>query len=168
MIPHNNYFALGCPVFAPTDVIEKSIDFPNLTPYQLQILDVLKNKQQKSDYDIELATQILVCTHYDVLGVNENDKQSVLRNAYRNLAVKHHPDKGGDAAAFQPVNEANQVLSNDGTKTMYDAILAIARKIKLDAESAAFQAEQAAKREAKKKDKQSRANGGKGKLVGEA
>jgi curved DNA-binding protein CbpA len=37
---------------------------------------------------------------------------SQIRRAYRNLATKQHPDKGGDPAAFKLVQTAYEVLSD--------------------------------------------------------
>ena len=33
---------------------------------------------------------------YDILGVKPGDDDSTIKNAYRKLAKKHHPDTGGD------------------------------------------------------------------------
>ena len=43
-----------------------------------------------------------------VLGVNVNDPVDTIKKAYRTLASKHHPDKGGDTAKMQSINAAYQ------------------------------------------------------------
>ena len=48
--------------------------------------------------------------YYEILGVSEDATQDDLKKAFRKAAVKHHPDRGGDKAKFQEMNEAYQVL----------------------------------------------------------
>ena len=43
-----------------------------------------------------------------------------IKKAYRNLAMKHHPDRGGDEAQFKQIQEAYNVLSDDDKKHEYD------------------------------------------------
>jgi molecular chaperone DnaJ len=58
--------------------------------------------------------------YYDVLGVNRKASKDEIKKAYRRLAHKHHPDKGGDEAEFKKINEAYQVLSDDKKRSQYD------------------------------------------------
>jgi len=58
--------------------------------------------------------------YYSILGVSKNSSQQDIKKAYRSLAHKHHPDKGGDATRFQQVKEAYEVLSDPHKKQMYD------------------------------------------------
>lgn len=62
--------------------------------------------------------------YYEVLGVSRTASSDELRKAYRQLALKHHPDRNqGDAAAetlFKEVNEAYSVLSDDQKRAVYD------------------------------------------------
>ena len=46
-----------------------------------------------------------------VLGVPEDASLDALRAAYKRLASKHHPDKGGDIEQFRQVQAAYEALS---------------------------------------------------------
>ena len=50
--------------------------------------------------------------YYKILGVNKNATKSEISRAYKNLALKLHPDKGGNEYLFKKVNEAYKVLMN--------------------------------------------------------
>jgi molecular chaperone DnaJ len=58
--------------------------------------------------------------YYDVLGVGKLASKDEIKKAFRTLAHKHHPDKGGDAEKFKEVNEAYSVLSDDSKRAQYD------------------------------------------------
>lgn len=62
---------------------------------------------------------------YRILGVAESAAEEELKNAYRKLAKKYHPDSHpGDKECekmFQAVNEAYSVLSNPQKRKEYDA-----------------------------------------------
>lgn len=62
--------------------------------------------------------------YYKVLGVNKNATDAEIKNAYRKLARKHHPDLNpNDKEAnrkFQEANEANEVLSDPEKRKKYD------------------------------------------------
>lgn len=49
---------------------------------------------------------------YKVLGVPRTASLQEIKKAYRSKAQKHHPDHGGDAWAFEQVNEAYRHLQN--------------------------------------------------------
>lgn len=59
-------------------------------------------------------------THYDTLGVSKTATFEEIKAAYRKLALKHHPDRGGDAAKFQEITHAYEILSDPEKKSMYD------------------------------------------------
>lgn len=44
-----------------------------------------------------------------------------IKKAFRKLAAKHHPDKGGDLDHFQKLSEANDVLSDPEKRKLQDA-----------------------------------------------
>ncbi len=59
--------------------------------------------------------------YYTILGVSKNASNQDIKQAYRKLAHKYHPDKkGGDEKKFKQINEAYQVLSNDQKRAQYD------------------------------------------------
>ncbi len=58
--------------------------------------------------------------YYKILGVEKGASQDEIKKAYRKLAVKHHPDKGGDEAEFKKINEAYQILSDPQKRAQYD------------------------------------------------
>lgn len=58
--------------------------------------------------------------YYDVLGVHKQASEEEIKKAYKKLAMKHHPDRGGDAEQFKKINEAYAVLTNPEKKMMYD------------------------------------------------
>lgn len=59
--------------------------------------------------------------YYEILGVSESASQDEIKKAYRKLASKHHPDKGGDTATFQEIQEAYDIIGNEQSRQEYDA-----------------------------------------------
>lgn len=59
-------------------------------------------------------------SHYDTLGVSKSATPEEIKKAYRKLASQHHPDKGGDTAKFQQIEEAYRVLSDPAQRQQYD------------------------------------------------
>jgi tetratricopeptide (TPR) repeat protein len=63
-------------------------------------------------------------SYYHVLGLNQNATPEEIKEAYRKLAKKYHPDANqGDPEAeekFKKINEAYQTLTNDSKKDLYD------------------------------------------------
>ena len=58
--------------------------------------------------------------HYQTLGVAKNATPDDIKKAYRRLAGIHHPDKGGDTAEFQKIEEAYRTLSDPEKRRQYD------------------------------------------------
>jgi len=58
--------------------------------------------------------------YYDILGVEKKATQDDIKKAFRKLAQKHHPDKGGDEAMFKEITEAYSILSDDRKRREYD------------------------------------------------
>lgn len=57
---------------------------------------------------------------YEVLGVEKTADAKEIKKAYRKLAVKHHPDKGGDEHVFKEINAAYEILSDEEKRKVYD------------------------------------------------
>lgn len=51
-----------------------------------------------------------VSNPYRVLGCVETDSDEVIKERYRALARKHHPDAGGDEATMRSLNEAWEAI----------------------------------------------------------
>ncbi|KAG6691030.1 hypothetical protein I3842_10G043700 [Carya illinoinensis] len=67
--------------------------------------------------------------HYKILGLNRNATKDEIKEAFRKLAVKFHPDKHSQSPnsvrenatlKFKQVSEAYEVLSDDRKRTHYD------------------------------------------------
>ncbi len=59
-------------------------------------------------------------THYETLGVAENATAEEIKQAYRKLAMQHHPDRGGDAEQFQKIQQAYGILGDQNARQQYD------------------------------------------------
>tara|TARA_B100001094_G_scaffold331814_1_gene401484 strand:+ start:28674 stop:29795 length:1122 start_codon:yes stop_codon:yes gene_type:complete len=57
---------------------------------------------------------------YDILDISPNANENEIKKAYRKLAVKHHPDKGGDSEKFKEISSAYETLSNSEKRQKYD------------------------------------------------
>lgn len=68
-------------------------------------------------------------THYEVLGVERDATQDKLRHAYRQQAMRWHPDKNpgntGAEERFKRLAEAYQVLSAPASRQEYDRRLEV-------------------------------------------
>jgi curved DNA-binding protein len=64
--------------------------------------------------------------YYDILGVASNASEAEIKNAFRTLARKYHPDVAKDKAGaenkFKEINEANEVLSDSEKRRKYDEL----------------------------------------------
>jgi curved DNA-binding protein len=58
--------------------------------------------------------------YYELLGVSKTASPDEIKKAYRRLAAKHHPDRGGDTAKFQEIQAAYDILSDSNKRAQYD------------------------------------------------
>mmetsp|Transcript_17238 Transcript_17238/g.30225 ORF Transcript_17238/g.30225 Transcript_17238/m.30225 type:complete len:430 (+) Transcript_17238:38-1327(+) len=59
---------------------------------------------------------------YELLGVDRQASSSEIKKAYHRMAMKHHPDKGGDPETFKDIQRAFEVLSDSEQRERYDAM----------------------------------------------
>ena len=63
--------------------------------------------------------------YYKILGISRQASQSEIKNAFRNLALKYHPDRNKEPNAnetFINTYEAYEIVSKEHSKKLYDQI----------------------------------------------
>src|SRR5438067_1718125 len=62
--------------------------------------------------------------YYEMLGVNRDADEEAIKNAYRRLAMKHHPDRNPDnpkaEELFKEAKEAYETLTDANKRAAYD------------------------------------------------
>ena len=58
--------------------------------------------------------------YYNTLGISKSASEADIKAAYRKMALRHHPDRGGDEKKFKEVTEAYETLSDPQKKQMFD------------------------------------------------
>lgn len=58
--------------------------------------------------------------YYSTLGLKRGATPEEIKKAYRSLAMKHHPDRGGDEKKFKEISQAYEFLSDPEKKNMID------------------------------------------------
>jgi len=59
--------------------------------------------------------------YYTILGADEDAAQRDIERHYKRLAVRHHPDRGGDEEEMKAINEAYRVLGSEASRRAYDS-----------------------------------------------
>eukprot|EP00904_Undaria_pinnatifida_P001334 jgi/Undpi1/11200/HiC_scaffold_30.g13498.m1 len=57
---------------------------------------------------------------YQILDIEKEASENDIKKAYRKLALKNHPDKGGDPEVFKEITMAYEVLSDPDKRKLYD------------------------------------------------
>ena len=58
--------------------------------------------------------------YYELLGVDKSIDCADVRKVFKKLAMKKHPDKGGDPNEFAEINQAAEVLGDPEKRRIYD------------------------------------------------
>jgi curved DNA-binding protein len=58
--------------------------------------------------------------YYATLGLKRNASEAEIKKAYRSLAMKYHPDRGGDEKRFKEISQAYEFLSDPTKKQIID------------------------------------------------
>ena len=59
--------------------------------------------------------------YYETLGLNRGASSDEIKKAYRSMAMKYHPDRGGDERKFKEIEEAYRTLSDPEKKNLIDS-----------------------------------------------
>lgn len=59
--------------------------------------------------------------YYATLGLKRGASPEEIKKAYRSMAMKHHPDRGGDEKKFKEISQAYEFLTDPQKKQMIDA-----------------------------------------------
>ena len=58
--------------------------------------------------------------YYKILGVGETSTNEQIKKAFKDIAKKEHPDRGGNKDRFQEASEAHDTLKNSQKRHDYD------------------------------------------------
>ncbi len=58
--------------------------------------------------------------YYAALGLRRGASDAEIKKAYRSMAMKHHPDRGGDEKKFKEISQAYEALSDPEKKRIVD------------------------------------------------
>lgn len=60
--------------------------------------------------------------YYKILGVGETATNEQIKKAFKDIAKKEHPDRGGNEAVFKEANEAHNTLKDSQKRHDYDSM----------------------------------------------
>jgi len=66
------------------------------------------------------ATEVDNSRLYELLELEKDCSAEDIKKAYKKAALKHHPDRGGDADKFKEIGEAHEVLGDPERRKAYD------------------------------------------------
>lgn len=58
--------------------------------------------------------------YYEILGIGKSASADEIKKAYRQAAIEHHPDRGGNEEKFKEITEAYEVLKDNEKRKRYD------------------------------------------------
>ena len=90
--------------------------------------DLGKRKNSKEDKEFrEASLNDELPNYYEILGVSQDASQEEIKNKFRDLAKKTHPDKTKEDSEEEmaELNKAYEVLSDEELRTKYDKYLKV-------------------------------------------
>lgn len=67
-----------------------------------------------SRYSNIFEHKLIMITAYEILGIPNDASETIVKKAYRDLARKFHPDKGGTEEEFRKINDAySQIMKGE-------------------------------------------------------
>mgnify|MGYP003121706182 CR=1 FL=1 len=60
--------------------------------------------------------------YYKILGVTETATNEQIKKAFKDIAKKEHPDRGGNEVVFKEANEAHDILKDSQKRHDYDSM----------------------------------------------
>jgi len=61
--------------------------------------------------------------YYEVLGVSPEASEEEIKSRYRELALQHHSDTGGDEEEFKKIQSVYEILGDPHQRLKYDLCL---------------------------------------------
>ena len=81
---------------------------------------LFKLSQRRGFFGSRSKPQATSTKLYDLLGLKQEASDDEIKKAFKQLALKHHPDRGGDADKFKEIAQAYEVLSDPEKRRVYD------------------------------------------------